>query len=90
MKNILLSFFTFALFCMAFLPSCYYDNNEELHPELLLATNCDTSGITISYANDIVPILKGSCGTTNSCHQNGTNEPLLASSALTPSEANRG
>ena len=47
---------------------CYYDNNQELHPETLLgATQCDTSG-TMSYQANIVPILKNSCGSENSCH----------------------
>ncbi|HNL39813.1 MAG: hypothetical protein U0U46_08755 [Saprospiraceae bacterium] len=46
--------------------SCYYDNLEEIHPELLL-TDCDTTG-TISYQTDIVPIMVGSCGANNSCH----------------------
>jgi hypothetical protein len=50
---------------------CYYDNLEELHPELLLNnTTCDTT-VTISFANDIQPILQSSCGSNNSCHQLG-------------------
>lgn len=48
---------------------CYYDNNEELHPELLLMDNtvCDTS-VVISFANHIQPILSSGCGINNSCH----------------------
>jgi hypothetical protein len=50
------------------LGGCYYDNYEELHPELLLNTGqCDTSGV-ISYSANIVPILKSNCGSNNSCH----------------------
>lgn len=46
---------------------CYYDNLQELHPELLLNNNCDTT-ITISYQTHIKPILSGSCGANNNCH----------------------
>lgn len=54
-------------FVGAFLPGCYYDNNEELHPELLLDGNCDTT-VVIKYSTDIQPILNNSCGANNSCH----------------------
>jgi hypothetical protein len=51
---------------------CYYDNNQELHPELLFGSDpCDTSG-TISYAVHIRPILSGSCGANNACHSGGS------------------
>ena len=46
---------------------CYYDNVEELHPELLLNNACDTSG-TMSFLTHIQPILGNSCGANNSCH----------------------
>lgn len=49
---------------------CYYDNVQELHPELLLDNSCDTT-VVISYQTDIKPILSGSCGATNSCHNTG-------------------
>jgi hypothetical protein len=50
---------------------CYYDNLEELHPELVLNNQtCDTT-VTISFKNDIQPILQNSCGSNNSCHQIG-------------------
>ena len=52
---------------LAFLPGCYYDNNEELHPELLFNGNCDTT-VVIKYSTDIQPILNNSCGANNSCH----------------------
>lgn len=51
---------------MVLADSCYYDNLQELHPELLL-NECDTTGV-ISYQADIVPIMTGSCGANNSCH----------------------
>jgi hypothetical protein len=55
------------LFVTSFLSSCYYDNQDELHPVINLPT-CDTTG-TISYTGDIVPLLNTYCGTTNSsCH----------------------
>ena len=46
---------------------CYSDNLQELHPELLLNDNCDTTG-EMSFKTHIQPILAGSCGATNSCH----------------------
>jgi hypothetical protein len=50
--------------------SCYYDNQEVLHPS---GTTCDTAGIAISYATDIVPILSASCSINNSsCHNSST------------------
>lgn len=50
---------------MAAFTSCYYDNVDELHPA---AAPCDTTG-TVSFANDISPIMLHSCGSGNSnCH----------------------
>lgn len=50
---------------MATFTSCYYDNVDELHPA---AEPCDTTG-TVSFANDISPIMLHSCGSENSsCH----------------------
>ena len=43
--------------------SCYYDNAEDL----LGSTVCDTT--SVSYANDIVPIISGSCFV---CHGSGS------------------
>ncbi|MEX0967977.1 MAG: hypothetical protein WD077_12115 [Bacteroidia bacterium] len=37
--------------------SCYYDNEEELYPAT--GSNCDTT--TVSFVNDIKPILVTSC-----------------------------
>jgi len=52
---------------LAFFSGCYYDNLEELHPELLLNGSCDTT-VVIKYSTDIQPILNNSCGANNSCH----------------------
>lgn len=52
---------------LLFSGGCYYDNLEELHPEVLLNTNCDTT-VTMSYQTHIRPILTNSCGANNSCH----------------------
>ncbi|MBN8678671.1 MAG: hypothetical protein J0M29_10630 [Chitinophagales bacterium] len=49
---------------------CYFDNVQELHPELLLENSCDTT-VVMSYQTDIKPILSGSCGANNSCHNTG-------------------
>ena len=68
----------FGLFLTAFLlvgmGGCYYDNLAELHPEL----QCDPNA-TVSFADDIVPILSGSCSSASAdCHaSNGTSlKPL--------------
>jgi hypothetical protein len=45
------------------IPSCYYDNEQELYG----TTTCDTT--TVSYANDIVPILENNC---YGCHDAGS------------------
>ena len=48
------------------LTGCYYDNLEELHPNI---TPCDTSGV-VSYATDINPIIQNSCGAQDlACHK---------------------
>ncbi|MBL0103662.1 MAG: hypothetical protein IPP51_07860 [Bacteroidetes bacterium] len=50
---------------LTMLSGCYYDNIDELHPE---SAPCDTTG-TVSFANDILPIMQHSCGSqNNSCH----------------------
>lgn len=46
---------------------CYFDNLQELHPELLLNDNCDTTS-TMSFSAHIQPILSNSCGANNNCH----------------------
>ncbi len=55
---------------------CYYDNNQELHPELLLNSGCDTT-VTIRLSTDIMPILNGSCGANNSCHNTSTTSGIV-------------
>lgn len=60
----------FLAFCMGvlWLSGCYYDNNEELHPELVIGgTTCDTT-VLIKYSTDVQSIMSGSCGANNSCH----------------------
>jgi len=46
--------------------SCYYDNEEELYPQL---NACNTD--SMSYANNIVPILTDYC---LSCHSASANQ----------------
>ena len=54
-----------AVFLLSLITGCYYDNLEELHPNI---APCDTSGI-ISYTNDINPIMLHSCGSQDiACH----------------------
>lgn len=61
---------------------CYFDNLEELHPELLLNGTCDTTG-TMSFTTHIQPILSNSCGSNNSCHnaQSASGGVILATYA---------
>lgn len=42
------------------LPSCYYDNEEELYPDI---AGCDTTNVT--YSGVVAPILETYC---NGCH----------------------
>ncbi|MFM7729106.1 MAG: hypothetical protein ACKO7B_20580, partial [Flavobacteriales bacterium] len=70
MKKIIAPFFVLA----SALSGCYYDNFEELNAAELLKP-CDTSG-TMSFQNDIQPILTSRCGTDNSsCHSSSNNDP---------------
>lgn len=55
------------LLAIGLFTGCYYDNLEELHPELLLNSSCDTSGV-MSYQTHIKPIFSASCGANNACH----------------------
>ena len=61
-----------ALLLLVFNISCYYDNVEELYPNLSL--NCDT--VNVSFTPDISEIVYQSCATTN-CHVPGTGRVLL-------------
>ena len=54
-----------AIFIISGLSACYYDNLEELHPQIAPCTVPDT----VSYTNDIAPIMTNSCGATDmGCH----------------------
>jgi hypothetical protein len=64
------------LFLAATISGCYYDNFEELNAAELLKP-CDTSG-TMSFAEDIQPILTSRCGTDNSsCHDASNSDPYI-------------
>ena len=55
-----------ALFALPFLNGCYYDNFNEIHP--IVSDTCIIAD-TVSFSNDIQPIMNQSCGTSNSaCH----------------------
>ena len=68
----------FFLFITSLFSACYYDNVQELNPTAGLFQKCDTTG-TISYSNDIVPILNTNCGTTNSCHSTSNTSGFILS-----------
>lgn len=91
MKNIF-SFLTLCVWVALWaLQGCYYDNYEELHPELLLLDNtaCDTS-VAISFNTHIRPILSSGCGVGNSCHgtSNTSGVPLNTYSGVKASADN--
>jgi mono/diheme cytochrome c family protein len=46
-----MKYFVFSFLCVLCIASCYYDNEEELYPNV----TCDTTNM--SYSKDIVPIL---------------------------------
>jgi hypothetical protein len=77
--------FTAVVFGLS-LTSCYYDVQEELHPEVALK-NCDTSDI--SYSSFIAPFIQNNC---ISCHTTGNSsgEVNLSSYSLVKDVANSG
>ena len=46
-----------------FMQSCYYDNIEDLYPQL---PECDTTNVT--YSNNVWPVINANC---TSCHGGG-------------------
>jgi hypothetical protein len=54
---------------LVFLASCYNDKGDKLYPPPAI-NPCDTANRTVSYANDVRPILQGNC-TTSGCHDAG-------------------
>ena len=65
---------------------CSYDNFAELHPNV----ECDTTAV--SFANDIVPIMSGSCSSADiGCHGPGNfNNALLDTYDGVKAEADNG
>ena len=59
--KLLKSFFVIGI--VIFMQSCYYDNVEDLYPQLLV---CDTTNVT--YSNNVWPIINANC---TSCHGGG-------------------
>ena len=59
-----ISTFVLSLAVSVSLTSCYYDTEEELYPDSGSVV-CDT--ISVSYTNDIVPIMNSKCSTPG-CH----------------------
>lgn len=60
------------LFIITLISSCYYDNQEELHPNVNSTGGCDTTGV-LTYTKNIAPIMIESCGANNlGCHQVST------------------
>jgi mono/diheme cytochrome c family protein len=74
MKKILV-FVAAGLLFLFLIPSCYYDNVEDLYP--FEAYACDTT--TITYSQTIAPIMAANCNTChNSANPNG-NPPVITS-----------
>jgi len=55
-----MKYFLAGVFLVFLLPSCYYDNEEDLYPD---AGQCDTTNVT--YTTAIAPVMEANC---NSCH----------------------
>jgi uncharacterized membrane protein len=58
------------------LDSCNYDNREELFPVVVDTGVVDT---TVTFADDIQPLIMNSCATSPGCHATGSNNPVLMS-----------
>lgn len=54
--------------------SCYYDNNEDLHPnnDTIITSDCDT--VLVTYNVQIKPFFDANC---ISCHSSGGTHPYL-------------
>ncbi len=59
------AFLTMLAFAMM-IASCYYDNREDLFPEVAV---CNTSNV--SYAADVLPVLESQC---LGCHNSGSQQ----------------
>lgn len=67
MKKVLIS----AVVIIASFSGCYYDNMEELYPELIINNNCDTT-IAPTYSGNVSQIIANNC---LSCHATGLGNP---------------
>ena len=77
MKKILI-FITAGLLFLCLIPSCYYDNVEDLYP--FEACACDTANVT--YSQTIAPIMSANCNAChNSANPNGNPPVITADSA---------
>ncbi len=56
----------YLLTAMSVFSNCYYDNRQDLFPEI---TTCDTTNV--SYSADLLPILEGQC---LGCHNNSSQQ----------------
>ena len=52
----------FTIFLFVGLASCYYDNKDQMYPQVVVAA-CDTT--TVTYSTTVKTILNSNC---NSCH----------------------
>ena len=69
MKN-----FLSVLVLVLFFSSCYYDNIDEMHPEVGLIPDCIDDTTSVTYSKDIQPLLLTNCGSqNNNCHQTSNN-----------------
>lgn len=64
MKNTLKRLLMLSFPLLLAVPSCYYNVEEDLYPDL----GCDTDGVT--YSGTVLPILEANCF---SCHGEGIN-----------------
>jgi hypothetical protein len=72
MKKILV-FVAAGLMFVFLIPSCYYDNVEDLYP--FEASACDTTNIT--YSKTIAPIMEANCNTCHNSITSNGNPPVI-------------
>ncbi len=68
-----LSVFVFSLFLM----SCYSESEEDLFP-VVVTPKDTTSGLTVSFATEIAPLIQTYCAIP-ACHQSNATFPTLES-----------
>lgn len=59
-----------------FLVSCYSESEEELFPVVDTTPKDTTSGLTVSFASQIAPLISTNCA-IQGCHESGAQTPTF-------------